>query len=218
MKRRVVRPAWLLAFALIPVQVAADPIAITSGFFSSQGPHTSALNFALEGQDFRASGSMGGGEVGPDNTCAPYAPGDVISLSSTFLASLGSGTALVDGTAYAATGFAAYDFLLDAPSIVTPGTAGAFTVTRPFTFTGRLTGVDPADETFTPIFEKLLAGRGLVTATFVEDVFPTPLFSLGSVRYDFSEAAPVPEPATFLLVATGVGAALRLRRRAGRAS
>ena len=218
MKTRLLALACGLASALLAAQVSADPIPVTAGSFTSTGHFTTTLNFMLEAPDFRAFGFLEGGAIGPDNTCAPCAPGDVISLTSTFPSSLGFGSAVVDGTAFPTTGFVAFDLILDAPSIVAPGMAGSFTVTRPFTFSGRLTGFDPPDETFTPIFEQLLVGRGLVTASFIENVFPTALFSLGSVRYDFSEAAPVPEPATFLLVAAGVGAALRLRKRAGRAS
>src|SRR5262245_58810409 len=37
MKHRTLRPAWLVALALLPVQVAADPIQVTSGFHSITG-------------------------------------------------------------------------------------------------------------------------------------------------------------------------------------
>jgi hypothetical protein len=52
----------------------------------------------------------------------------------------------------------------------------------------------------------LLAGRGTVTLEVVANASGDPLWELGSVRYDF---APVPEPATLLLVGTGMLALVR---------
>jgi hypothetical protein len=218
MTRRVA-PACLLALTMIPAAVFADPIPVTSGFFSVTGLGASAV-FDLQGPDYRAAGGFEPGVVGPDLTCFPCVAGAVISLDTSFLASQGTGSATVDEMSFPSIGLAAHNFLFEAPDIVAPGTTGSFTVTRPFTFTGRLSGFDPSDPHQTPIFERLLVGQGLVTASFLENPNPggPPLFSFRSIRYDFAEAAPVPEPATLLLVGSGLGAALQLRRRARRSS
>jgi hypothetical protein len=217
MKTRRVAPACLLALALMPARVLADPIPVTSGFFSVTGLGANAL-FEFDAPDFRAAGNLEPGVVGPDLTCFPCAPGDVISLDTRFLASPGAGTATVDGTVFPLIGFSAFNFLFEAPDIVAPGTAGSFTVTRPFSFSGRLSGFDVLDPFQTPNFQRLLIGQGQMTASFKENPNPggPPLFVFHSIRYDFAEPAPVPEPATFLLAATGLAATLRLRRRARR--
>jgi hypothetical protein len=202
---------------MIPAAVSADPVPVTSGFFSVTGLAASAV-YDLQGADFRAAGSLEPGVVGPDLTCFPCVAGDVISLDTSFLGSRGTGRAEVDGTAFPSIGLAVTNFLFEAPDIFAPGTTGSFAVTRPFTFSGRLFGFALADPDQTPIFERLLIGQGLVTASFLENPNPggPPLFSFRSVRYDFAEAAPVPEPATLLLVASGLGGAIQLRRRARR--
>ncbi|MGH9371793.1 MAG: PEP-CTERM sorting domain-containing protein [Vicinamibacterales bacterium] len=66
------------------------------------------------------------------------------------------------------------------------------------------------------IFDRMLTGQGSVsvTASFLSNPNPGPaLFSVDGVRYDFSPADPVPEPATLLLFGTGLAAAVRWRRR-----
>ena len=215
MKRRRVAPACLLALALFPAAGLAEPIPVTSGFFSVTGLSTNAF-FEFQGPGLQASGNLERGVVGPDLTCFPCAAGNVISLDTRFLASLGSGTVTLDGTVFSPVTLGAMDFVFEAPDVVAPPVAGSFTVTRPFTFSGSLSGFDPSDfDETTPIFQRFLVGQGLVTASFLENPNPEgpPLFSYRSIRYDFAASEPVPEPASLLLVATGLGAALRLRRR-----
>jgi hypothetical protein len=204
---------------MIPAAVSAEPIPVTSGFFSVTGLGASAV-FDLQGADFQAAGGLEPGVVGPDLTCFPCVAGAVISLDTSFLGSSGTGSAEVDGMTFPSIGLAATNFLFEAPDIVAPDTTGSFAVTRPFTFSGRLFGFALTDPHQTPIFERLLIGQGLVTASFMENPNPggPPLFSFRSIRYDFAEAAPVPEPATLLLVASGLGGALQLRRRGRRSS
>jgi hypothetical protein len=87
-------------------------------------------------------------------------------------------------------------------------------VTLPFSFSGTVNGylLDPFVHGLTePAFTKMLTGRGTATATFAFTDEDGPLFSTNFMRYDFNEAAPVPEPATMLLC--GLGCALLGARR-----
>jgi hypothetical protein len=105
-----------------------------------------------------------------------------------------------------------------APQVIAPSTRGAFTVTENFTFSVRLVGARNVTGSDPQLFAQPLTGQGLVTASFRQSgdpVLDPPMFDFASVRYDFTDAsaAPVPEPGTLLLVAGGLGAALRYRKR-----
>jgi hypothetical protein len=203
----------LLSFALLPLRAYADPILITSGFLAVPGVGRSAT-FRFAGNDFEASGRLEPGDVGPDRTCFPCAAGERIDLRTFFAGNSGSGTAITDGTAFAVD-FAG-SLLFSAPSFPAPSAAEDFTVTESFTFTSDLLGIlnlNRPDEAIA--FERSLTGRGVVTASFQS--IPNPdgaaLFAFKEVRFDFTTAGAVPEPGTLLLFGTGLGAALRWRRR-----
>jgi hypothetical protein len=71
------------------------------------------------------------------------------------------------------------------------------TAKTPFTFTGSLTHYDEGGR---PLLKRDLIGSGRATLAIDENLIP---LALG---YVFDDAAPVPEPATLLLFATGLGA------------
>lgn len=207
--------ACLLALTVFPARAVADPVSITSGFFSVTGIGASA-SFHIVANDLTATGSLEPGVTWPDLTCFPCAAGEVIRLDTEFLASSGFGTATVGETTFPRVNFGATDFLFGAPSVMAPDAAGDFTVTRSFSFSGRLLGADDINQPQpTVYFNELLIGQGLLTASFLATPNPggPPLFSFRSIRYDFSAPEPVPEPGTLLLAATGLGAALGYRRR-----
>jgi PEP-CTERM motif-containing protein len=204
----------LLLLGVLPLRAYGDPVRITSGFLEVPGVGRSAT-FHFAGNDFEASGLLEPGDVGPDRTCNPCAARDRIELTTFFSGNMGSGTATVDGTA-SAVDFAG-SLLFSAPSFLAPSTAGDFTQTDTFTFSSNLLGIlnlNMPDETIA--FERTLTGRGVVSAAFQST--PTqpgdpPLFSFKDVRFDFSSADAVPEPATLLLFGTGLAAAFGYRKR-----
>lgn len=198
----------------IPAATAhADAIALTGGFVASRGVGL-GLNFEFQGDGFQASGTFEPGVIGPEFTCTPCVAGDVIRLDSDFGGTLGFGTATVGGTTYGGIQFAGLMNFAAAPAIA-PSRRGDFTVTEDFTFSVRLVGSRGAEGP--QLFAQPLTGQGRVTAAFRrsgDPVLDPPMFDFASVRYDFSDAsaAPVPEPGTLLLVAGGLGAALRYRK------
>jgi hypothetical protein len=83
----------------------------------------------------------------------------------------------------------------------------------PFFLTGRLAVINA--ETSETLFDDIVSGSGTATWLFSPNVDGTPI--VWSVRYEFSDTAPVPEPASVLLVAAGIaGLAARRRRDARR--
>ena len=213
MKLMQIARACVLSLLALPAPSFADPIAITSGYFQVVGVGASA-SFDIRAGDLTATGSLEPGVVWPDLTCVPCAAGEVIRLDTEFLGSIGDGSATVGDTTFPQVSFSAFNFLFGAPTIVAPDARTGFSITRPFTFSGRLLGSENVDQQLV-YFTRMLTGQGLLEASFVSTPNPDgpPLFSFESIRYNFTEPEPVPEPATILLCATGLGAAFGYRRR-----
>jgi PEP-CTERM motif-containing protein len=209
---RLLLPAFLVS-TLVPVGVHADPVQITSGFLTSSGSFGSA-DFQFVGADFVAVGTAEPGVVWPSLQCFPCTSGDVISMNTDYSGTIGGGSATVDGTSYERVTFGGELMFRSSPTIA-PAMAGAFTVSQPFAFSGRLLGfLNYNLPTEQLAFERLLAGRGTVTASFgANPSGGAPIFSFQTVRYDFTSDAAVPEPATLLLFGTGLAAAYWRRRR-----
>lgn len=221
----------VLLFATDVDPASADSIQISSGTATVLQPGGGTfLTFEVAGSDFTA---VGGWDLGLSNyltTCRMgCSPGQLVSLSTVVFnhdlldASVGEVGALARITHNGALvnppsglvellGSVTLTTSVFALPVPPPG-ADRIMVTLPFVLAGTVLGYNPFPRDPVLLFSTDVAGGGIATASL--PFFPPggsylPFFTL---RYDFEPPAPIPEPASLLLVSAGVGAiALRNRR------
>ena len=211
--------AILVALTALPA--GADPILVTGGTVQVEVSLSSA-RLMLEGDDFFLSVATGDFFAGIAGGPFPFAtPADLGGEWQP--TDLRAGEAFVNGVHYPEVyiGFGQSQGTFTTPPVDVSG-AGTTLVTAPFSFMGTVTAFAnasalPADA---PLFTLQLNGVGIATARF--QILPAqggtpavynPMHLEGAdyhLRYEF---APVPEPATLLLVGAGLAAAARRRRR-----
>jgi len=208
-------PLLLLFAALfIASEARAEHVVITSGVLSHRNPVLNAFpgySFGFEGAGISARGAderLGNG--GSLMSCLPCAPGQTFVTSS----HITRFTTSFPGTTYTNVWYngSSFDFVVE-PVTIPLDAPNAFTLTSAFTFNGILTGSPPPFNA--PVFSMTLSGQGIATLTFsLVNLTGTPGYGLTNIRYDFQPAAAVPEPATLILLGTGLaGVAARMRRR-----
>jgi hypothetical protein len=213
MKIRIALAALFLG--LLPAAAHADPLVITAGQFVGTGPYAGSTSLNISGQNFSFSGftanptQIQNGGLFPGGTTRPVGGtqffsetntlcfnGSCVTHDNPFDPDVASGTFTFNGGTFHFPQFGS------APP-------AALTFTVPFTMTGQLLGLRFGEQTPTTL---LVVGQGEMTFTYGTFVLN------GETHYEFRRveanfATPTPEPATFLLLMSGLAGAAAARRR-----
>ena len=199
-------------------RAAAEPIQLTSGGLDWHSGSTAvAISLGSDDFIFTGTGSIAGGIFTPWNQCSvpECVPGSLVDLTSYWSGLDLPGTATYQGQTFTAVGSANATSSLEAQwtgTAMIPADFAGGDVTAPFTFSGTFYyGSDPN----LPASPLHLSGSGTATLSY-SPFAPFPgAFHLDAASYAFGAEtpAPTPEPASMLLLGTGLVALAARRHR-----
>jgi hypothetical protein len=224
-----IRASFISAFGIvflsalsIPQAAKAEPVRITNGFVSVTSTVRDTLSFNFSGNGLSVNGFDLHASV-PQymSPCLLSAslcqPGDLIFPTAQIQLSSepGSGSSVTFNGRSVLVSWGSNDSFLQftGPGVVIPSSTDQMTLTMPFDMVGTIQ-VHSLDDPGPVIFSTEINGSGIATLTLQRPAGNPAGFAITAARYDFSPAA-IPEPATVILLTTGLaGMVVRSCRRA----
>ena len=201
-----------LSVLTFPQAAKADPVTITNGSVQVTSNTRNVLSFGFSGNGLSAAGVNAHTPVQsymtPCNSSAPFCqPGDLILPDAlVFLSSdPGSPTSVTFNGTTVQVSWAAHDSFLQftGPGVAMPSSAeDLVTLTMPFDMVGTI-NVHDVNDPVPVIFSTTINGSGIATFLMQRPAGNPVGFQISQARYDFTPC-PVPEPATLILLTTGI--------------